>query len=80
MIVQPDECRAASLQERLNLYEQAMNNMAEGICMFDAHSRLLVSNNKYAEIYELPPELIVAGTLHADIVAYRLGSRLITSS
>ena len=52
--------------------EAAVSNMAEGISMFDGESRLVISNKLYAEIYELPAELTRAGTLHRDIVAYRL--------
>src|SRR4030095_2485633 len=29
-------------------------------------------NNRYAEIYELPPELLRPGTPHGDIITYRL--------
>ena len=65
-----DQCNA--LQERLRLYECAISNMAEGFCMFDADARLVICNDKYVEIYDLPPELVTAGTPHADIVEYRL--------
>jgi len=52
--------------------EAAVKNMAEGLCMFDAERRLVISNEHYASIYGLPPELTKAGTPHAEIVAYRL--------
>jgi len=52
--------------------EAAVSNMAEGLCMFDGERRLVISNRHYAEIYGLPPELVLPGTPHADIVAYRL--------
>jgi diguanylate cyclase (GGDEF)-like protein len=52
--------------------EAAVANMAEGLCMFDADRRLVISNQRYADIYGLPPQLVVPGTPHADIVAYRL--------
>jgi diguanylate cyclase (GGDEF)-like protein len=39
--------------------------------MFDAEERLVICNGNYARIYGLPPELMVPGTRHSDIVAYR---------
>src|SRR3569833_544534 len=52
--------------------DAAVSHMAEGLCMFDAERRLVVSNQQYADIYGLPPELVEPGTPHAEIVAYRL--------
>jgi diguanylate cyclase (GGDEF)-like protein len=59
----------AALAVRL---QAAVANMAEGLCMFDAERRLVISNQQYAEIYGLPPQLVMPGTPHAEIVAYRL--------
>ena len=52
--------------------DAAVSHMAEGLCMFDGERRLVVSNQKYADIYGLPPELVEPGTPHAEIVAYRV--------
>jgi diguanylate cyclase (GGDEF)-like protein len=59
-------------------FEVAFNNMARGLSMFDAERRLIVCNDLYRKIYELPDELIVPGTPFSKIVAYheaREGSR-----
>jgi diguanylate cyclase (GGDEF)-like protein len=59
-------------------FEIALNNMARGLSMFDAERRLIVCNDLYRKIYELPDELIVPGTPFSKIVAYheaREGSR-----
>jgi PAS domain-containing protein len=37
--------------------EVALNNMARGLSMFDAQQRLLLCNNIYRDIYNLPEEL-----------------------
>jgi len=63
---------AIDLLDAVLRLEAAVANMAEGLCMFDADRRLVISNQRYADIYGLPPELVVPGTPHADIVAYRL--------
>jgi PAS domain-containing protein len=50
--------------ERLNLQlDVAINNMPLGLSMFDAQDRLLVCNTRYAEMYRLPGELTVPGTV-----------------
>jgi NO-binding membrane sensor protein with MHYT domain/methyl-accepting chemotaxis protein len=50
----------------------ALNNMLQGICMFDARKRLLVSNSFYAQLYRIPPELLRVGTPHETIIAHRV--------
>jgi len=39
--------------------------------MFDANGRLLVSNRRYGEMYQLPPELLQMGTRFQEIIAFR---------
>ncbi len=51
-------------------FEAALNNMSQGLCMFDTDSRLIVCNRRYAEMYALPPELTASGTAWQDIIAY----------
>ncbi|MDK9697929.1 MAG: EAL domain-containing protein [Siculibacillus sp.] len=40
----------------------ALDNMSEGLVLYDAEERLVMCNRRYAEIYRLPPELARAGT------------------
>jgi diguanylate cyclase (GGDEF)-like protein len=54
--------------ERLKV---ALNNMLQGLCMFDKDDRLIVCNKRYAIMYSLPPELTRPGALWRDIVAHR---------
>jgi diguanylate cyclase (GGDEF)-like protein len=49
----------------------ALNNMLQGLCMFDKDDRLIVCNKRYAMMYSLPAELTRPGALWRDIVAYR---------
>lgn len=53
-------------------FKAALDNMGEGLCMFDAHKRLVVCNDRYAEMYQLPPELVEVGTAHSAIIAHRV--------
>src|SRR5439155_18409200 len=58
--------------ERLNLQlDAAINNMPLGLSMFDAQDRLLVCNQRYAEMYELPNELTLPGTARCALWNHR---------
>ena len=37
-------------------FEAALNNMVQGLCMFDAGGRVLVHNHRFAEMFGTPPE------------------------
>ncbi|MCA6123373.1 EAL domain-containing protein [Bradyrhizobium sp. WSM 1704] len=63
-------------QQRLRL-DTAINHMGEGLCMFDAEKRLVVCNERYAGIYSLPPELLVPGTAHRDIIRHRIANGIL---
>jgi PAS domain S-box-containing protein len=53
-------------------FDAALANMGEGLCMFDAEKRLVVCNDRYAKLYQLPPELLQVGTPHSAIIAHRV--------
>jgi diguanylate cyclase (GGDEF)-like protein len=52
-------------------FEVALNNMLQGLCMFDVDDRLIVCNQRYAKMYALPHELTQPGARWRDIVAHR---------
>src|SRR5688572_21060537 len=52
--------------------EAALAHMVQGVAIFDADKRLLVSNVRYAEIYDFPAHLLRRGTHFSDLVAFRL--------
>jgi diguanylate cyclase (GGDEF)-like protein len=62
-----DELRTQNLR-----FDMALDNMGEGLCMFDAERRLVVCNDRYAKMYRLPPELLKAGTPHHEIIKHRV--------
>ena len=51
-----------------------LDNISQGVCFFDGEMRLLVSNRRYAAIYDLPPEATRVGRSLAEIVDYRLAA------
>jgi diguanylate cyclase (GGDEF)-like protein len=60
------------LREQKTRLDSALNNMGEGLCMFDGDKRLVVCNDRYAKMYRLPPELLNAGTPHHEIIKHRI--------
>jgi PAS domain-containing protein len=52
----------------------AVENMAQGLCMFDAEQKLVICNEQYGNIYGLPSELLRPGTPHDEIIAYRIAN------
>lgn len=49
----------------------ALNNMTQGLCMFDAQGRLLLCNERYMEMYGLTPETAKIGCSLHDLIANR---------
>jgi len=64
--------RERELERQKLRLEAAVNNMSQGLCMFDADRRLVICNNNYARIYGLPPEMVTPGTHLETILAYRV--------
>jgi len=59
------------LDDKGHLLDIALNNMSHGVVMFDAQGRLIVCNERYVKIYDLPPELVRPGAKFVDIVRFR---------
>ena len=62
---------AAELKAMNERFDAALNNMSQGLCMFDAEQKVVVSNARYGEIYHLGREQIKPGTSLAQILEYR---------
>ncbi len=50
----------------------AINNMSQGLCMFDRNERLVVCNRRYMELYQLPDEVVTPGRTLASLLEYRI--------
>ncbi|RXH38573.1 bifunctional diguanylate cyclase/phosphodiesterase [Bradyrhizobium zhanjiangense] len=62
-------------RERLTLEKQrldrAVNNMTQGLLLFDAERRLVICNQRYIEMYGLSVETVKPGCSFDDIIAHR---------
>src|SRR5215470_16526129 len=53
------------------LLRTVLNNMSQGVLMFDSETRLIFCNNRYIELYELSPEVVKPGCLLRDLLKHR---------
>jgi len=52
----------------------ALNNMSQGLCMFDRNERLVVCNQRYKEMYELTDEIATPGRTLASLLEFRVAN------
>jgi diguanylate cyclase (GGDEF)-like protein len=52
--------------------DTALNNMSQGLCMFDSAHRLIVCNARYAEMFGLPRQLMEPGTTLLEVLRHRI--------
>ncbi len=62
------------LKEQNTRFNVALDNMSQGLCMFDADKNLLVCNDLYIEMYDLDPALAAPGTSFRKILEHRIES------
>ncbi len=60
------------LDQQTKRFKTALDNLPQGIAMFDANRKLAIANNSYAEMFGLPAETLTSGTAADDIRKLRL--------
>ena len=68
-----DDLLAQAEAQRLR-FEAAIENMSQGLCFFDGAQRLIVSNRRYAELYDLPPDRVRPGVTLREIIDLRFAA------
>ena len=62
-------------QQRLTLEKQrldtAVNNMTQGLLLFDSSQRLVICNQRYIDMYGLSAEIVKPGCSFRDVIAHR---------
>lgn len=53
-------------------FDSALNNMIQGVCMFDQEQRLLVCNRRYLELYGFSPDVVKPGVTLPEIMRYSI--------
>jgi diguanylate cyclase (GGDEF)-like protein len=62
------ERRLALEKERL---DTAINNMTQGLLLYDSDARIVLCNQRYLDMYELSPDVVRPGLHFRDLIAYR---------
>ena len=62
------QIRDAELFRQNQLFDAALNNISQGLAMFDTGHRLIVSNRRFSEIFQLPPGAAEAGAYAGDLL------------
>ena len=54
--------------------DAALNNMSQGLCMFDSEGRLVLCNERYIQMYRLPRDAVKPGCTIRELLALRKAS------
>ncbi len=67
-----------ALIHRLRLHNRriraALDNMAQGLCMFDSNERLVVCNRRYQELYGLTRDIAKPGRSLSSLLEFRIAN------
>jgi len=56
----------------------AVDNMSQGLCTFDAQGRIVLVNRRYVAMYELSPSIVKPGCPLRDLIQHRKDTGLFT--
>ncbi len=62
---------ARSLQLHNQRMRVALNNMSQGLCMFDRNARLVICNQRYLDMYKVPAKIAKPGMSRRQLLEYR---------
>jgi methyl-accepting chemotaxis protein len=68
------------LDANSRLLATALNNMTQGVVMFDRSERLVVCNDRYLEMYGLSRDVVKPGSTLREIIAARVAGRTLDSN
>ena len=53
-------------------FNVALNNMIQGLCMFNADQKLILCNRQYLEMYGFSPDIVKPGISLSDVMRYSI--------
>ncbi len=63
--------REQELEAQNLRFDAAINNMSQGLIMFDAEANMVICNQRYMEMYDLSPEVVKPGCSLRDLLIHR---------
>lgn len=64
------QCRA-DLHIHVQRLELALNNMSQGLLMFDSAAQIVICNERYIQMYGLSPEIVKPGCTLRELIQHR---------
>jgi diguanylate cyclase (GGDEF)-like protein len=61
----------AKLSEKSQHLDTAINNMTQGLLLFDSKGRLVISNRRYIDMFGLSPDVVKPGCHLRDLIRHR---------
>ncbi|WAC46914.1 EAL domain-containing protein [Asticcacaulis sp. SL142] len=55
--------------------DMALTHMSQGLCLFDKNERLVLSNQRFTEMFNLPPEAVFEGVSFRQLIEQGLTAR-----
>src|SRR5207237_9471087 len=59
------------LSQKSQHLDTAINNMTQGLLLFDAQGRLVICNERYIEMFALSPDIVKPGCELHELMLYR---------
>jgi diguanylate cyclase (GGDEF)-like protein len=63
--------REEDLRTQNTRFDIAINNMTQGLLLYDSAERLIVCNQRYIEMYGLSPDVVKPGLSFRDLIVHR---------
>jgi diguanylate cyclase (GGDEF)-like protein len=67
----PEELSERALTLRNSQLDSALNNMSQGLCMFDSSAEIVVCNDAYLRMYSLSPAVVKPGCTLRGLIEHR---------
>src|SRR4051812_12338306 len=65
---------SAAAEDQSSLLAMVLDNMAQGVVLFDADTRLIFCNQRYVRMYGLSPDVAKPGCTLRDLLDYRIAA------
>jgi NO-binding membrane sensor protein with MHYT domain len=65
-----DESEQQLREQNIRL-DAALNNMSQGLCMFNSDEEIVVFNRRFLEMYQLSPQVVKPGCKLRDLIQHR---------
>jgi len=62
---------ATALAEQSQQIKSALNNMSQGLCMFNAKAEIVICNDVYLHMYDLSPDIVKPGCTLRRLIEHR---------